>query len=422
MSIQQISHRTSNKVGPLSMQLKPGQIIQGKIQKIFPNQSAKVQLGSRHMVAQLEASLTVGSNYYFQVKSAKDVIHLKVLGQSLEQDEQTSLANLMKQLGLKTNKSNVQFIQSLIQEKIPFDKTQLGNAFVLLNGTDGNSEIQAVLKEMISRNIPINNSTFQALYTKQTSTISEQFQDMVQILRQDTTDIPNKQQLLERLNGLLERPSLKGELSLLTNPKELFLSHMRSVLQQTGTTYENQLANNLVQSQSNTIKSILLQLVQKGGGIVHERSQKLLHFLNGLQIQSVNETPTFIQASLQLPGNKIGLRKDIDMEFEGNKTKEGKIDPDFCRILFYLDLANLKETIVDMHIQKRTVTITIWNNHPNLIEQALVFKPELKKGLVELDYQLSTINTKHLQEKQESTKHKALKAYQSTYQGVDYRI
>ncbi len=404
------------------MQLKPGQIIQGKIQKIFPNQSAKVQLGSRHMVAQLEASLTVGSNYYFQVKSAKDVIHLKVLGQSLEQDEQTSLANLMKQLGLKTNKSNVQFIQSLIQEKIPFDKTQLGNAFVLLNGTDGNSEIQAVLKEMISRNIPINNSTFQALYTKQTSTISEQFQDMVQILRQDTTDIPNKQQLLERLNGLLERPSLKGELSLLTNPKELFLSHMRSVLQQTGTTYENQLANNLVQSQSNTIKSILLQLVQKGGGIVHERSQKLLHFLNGLQIQSVNETPTFIQASLQLPGNKIGLRKDIDMEFEGNKTKEGKIDPDFCRILFYLDLANLKETIVDMHIQKRTVTITIWNNHPNLIEQALVFKPELKKGLVELDYQLSTINTKHLQEKQESTKHKALKAYQSTYQGVDYRI
>src|SRR5699024_3997090 len=68
-----------------------------------------------------------------------------------------------------------------------------------------------------------------------------------------------------------------------------------------------------------TMKGLLLQLTQQNDSL-GERAQHVLHFINGLQLQSVHETSHFIQASLQVPGEKIGLNNDLFMEFESKKT------------------------------------------------------------------------------------------------------
>jgi hypothetical protein len=59
---------------------QPGQILNGKIIKLFPNGMASLQVGSQKMVAQLEASLDVQHRYWFQVQPGDGKVKLKVIG------------------------------------------------------------------------------------------------------------------------------------------------------------------------------------------------------------------------------------------------------------------------------------------------------------------------------------------------------
>src|SRR5699024_2171535 len=111
----------------------------------------------------------------------------------------------------------------------------------------------------------------------------------------------------------------------------------------------------------NTLKAMLIQLSQQGDDLLHQQSTKLLHIINGLQLQSVAEVNNFIYAQLQIPGEKLGLKKDIVLDFEGiNKSR--KIDTDVYCIHFYLEVAHLKLNLIYINIQKRCITLPIFNN------------------------------------------------------------
>ena len=109
MSIHHISKGRLFKLTNSEQILKPGQIVQGRILKFFPSNKAQIQLGSQTMIAQLEASLAVGEKYYFQVQTTDKVIHLKVLGDRLKIQAHSNVAELLKHLGLKENRTNTNF-------------------------------------------------------------------------------------------------------------------------------------------------------------------------------------------------------------------------------------------------------------------------------------------------------------------------
>src|SRR5690625_2956832 len=578
--------------------LRPGQIVQGKILKLYPNNKAQIQLGSQKMTAQLEASLTTGGQYHFQVQAIDDVVRLKVLGEQVLNQLQENVQNIMQQLGLKTT---VLLMQELIKEKIPFRKDQLVKAFQLLEEAKNKLQAQEVLKEMIARKRPVTATVFNALYTKRTSGFTEQIQSLLkqfnlsetaryrnirnqlqqmvnqplqskaELIKRIITEATNnnqqffnllkatgmiessldftswksqvsayaeqnnlkrlnisnhdvsalelplklketevrqkleqvvdnkaklsheaqklmqkfgkeihetvinnspldakefallKQQIIKKLlpllaktkqntitNRLQNTPTAIRQLSqnlqtlvdrqtyqtevqflkhmkqseafLTMTPKEQFLTHLKQVLLFTGLTYENLVKQDLVQQQSETVKSMLIQMIQQHDGINLERAQQLLHFINGLQMQSVNETSNFIQAGLQIPGGKLSLNNDLRLDIEGEKTENGMVNPDHCRILFYLDLKNLKETIIDMHIQKRTVAVTIFNDEERLETDSHFLQPMLKEGLATLDYHLTTVTIKSLQQVDKPAKKQMSPINQQSYQGVDYRI
>jgi len=48
--------------------LKNGQILFGKANKVFPNQTAEVQSGHQKMIATLDIPLRTGEKYWFQVQ------------------------------------------------------------------------------------------------------------------------------------------------------------------------------------------------------------------------------------------------------------------------------------------------------------------------------------------------------------------
>ncbi|MEC5422710.1 hypothetical protein QGM71_04270 [Virgibacillus sp. C22-A2] len=595
MSIYRVSGTQKAQTEIAVQGFRTGQIIQGKILKLYPENKAQIQLGSQKMIAQLEASLSVGGKYHFQVQATGDVIHLRVLGEPLVNQEHSNATNLMQQLGLKTSKTNTDFLQTLIGEKIPFDKVQLSRAFQVLDGVKNKVQAGTILKEMITAKFPITESVYHALVVKHSSSSTVQMKSVLQQLRQDSI----KPQLTDRLSRMVEPPSnastalIKQILNeIMTNNRQLFtilkaagavdqsvefsawksqweavakqnnlnlqhitnqqtstlklphqinangviqafeqmvtnkeallsgtreitqlwgdkisrsvavnstlslqefsqmkqqvtqliapllsdgqlqitkivqnnpvqlrqllaviqtLNHMQTyttiehtlhtvntnkgfiqatprdqfmmqvnqTLLFTGLSYENQLAKDPEQQQA-TVKGMLLQLLQHSDGAVNERGQQLLHFINGMQLSTVNETTNFLQASLQVPGERLGLASDLNLEIEGRKTAEGEINPDYCRILFYLDLANLKETIIDMNIQKRAVAVTIFNDTDQLKDLSISIQPVLKEGLQDLNYQLSTVAFKPIKKSDDPIKAKT--AYQPSYKGVDFRI
>lgn len=577
-----------------SEKLRPGQIIQGKINKIYLNNNAQIQVNNKVMIAQLEAPLAVGERYYFQVESTSDAqIQLRVLSQELKSNSLANIQDLMSHIGIRPTKLIAEFLHSLINEQIPFEKKQLRFSIEMLHQVKDKEVAQQILKYMISESLPMSHSTFHAFYTLRTKQLSLYLNDLIQQISATPNRTYLEHQLLNRMNSIIgnttdqtqtfieqinyeikensqqifnlfrlagiidvesyslweaewekffhsnavnknyshnhlpfqidfeetmnvfqaikssqnelkqsARVSLnrwvqiindmsnqrglltddeftlfKEELNqklspffikfntsspfqhiehnrsqlvtalnvlqmlssdqtydqienLLTqfqspelNAKSIFLSHLNRTLLLAGLSKENLIASDQFNQAESSVKSLLLQYIQQNESSTTERAQQLLHVINGLQLQSIQETDHFIYASLQLPGERLQLNKDLQLDFESKKTKEGKINPDYCRIIFYLDLNSIKETIIDMHIQNRYVTITVFNDEKKLINYCTLLQPKLKKGLKELKYELSSISVKPISDVNPRTqKEKTIQQSPNVYEGIDYRI
>ncbi|SDJ72765.1 hypothetical protein [Sediminibacillus albus] len=588
-----------------SLSLKPGQILAGKVLKLYPDQKASIQLGNQQMVAQLEAPLTVKDNYWFQVQSVGQFIRLKILSNRPADQSKQAISKLFEELGLKETKTRSALLRQLLIDKIPFQKESLGEAFKLLEGSIDKQTARQIIMQMFHRKLPVTPSVYKAvkainenafgdlLSTVQSNIkasgtptanqaalagkisqftfqegnsldvqlrnqiikeVNQEKQVIFQLLKktemlpstvrfadwqenwrswqnsQSASTVPpftlqgketqwlsnieqlqlmqlpenSKQAVAEllqlsdklakssltaneqqRLAGLqmqilkeagnkafpltdgqketirqsaqtasisreavqllksiadkqlspsiaaalseITAGSIEGQKQLASNPKQYFLAKLEQIFQGSGINHEYELAKaNLdnLQSKDHSLKSLLLQSIQdstsSGKGI--EKLDTLLHFLNGIQLTNQQEAGNFLQINLQLPGDKIGMKKDISIDIEGQKDESGKINPDFCHILFYLDLEKMEETVVDMNIQKRMVSITVYNNNEQLDRLFSFFKPALQQGLKNLDYHLSSVQLKPLESNSKELSMIQSDTGNDRKQGVDYRI
>ncbi|WP_233879117.1 hypothetical protein [Virgibacillus halodenitrificans] len=204
----------------------------------------------------------------------------------------------------------------------------------------------------------------------------------------------------------------------LSSPKEQFLLHLNHQLNHIGLNDEHNISKGL--TNEITVKQLLIQILSNSDGSISEQSQKLLHYINGIQLNSVMDTSSGIAANLLLPGEKIGLKNDLELDFKGKRKDNGEIDPDYCHIVFYLELANIKNTIIDMNIQKRNINLTIFNQSGHLKYLPESLKAVLKNKLTELDYNLTHIQLKDGNMKElEKAEHSVTT---NSYKGVDYRV
>ncbi|SDL74624.1 hypothetical protein [Sediminibacillus halophilus] len=219
--------------------------------------------------------------------------------------------------------------------------------------------------------------------------------------------------------------SIEGQTLLLSDPKQYFLRKLGQVFHFSGINHEHNLLKDQIAETSikeQTLKSILLQSFSDSGSKLTEKVDGLLHYLNGLQLTHHQETVNTVQVNLMLPGDHIGIKNDIQIDFEGNKDETGKINPDFCHIVFYLELEKLKETVIDMQVQKRMVRITVFNEHQQLETLFPLLKPELQEGLEKLDYHLTSVQWKAFEESDTSSPVQAAQTELDRTQGVDFRI
>lgn len=199
---------------------------------------------------------------------------------------------------------------------------------------------------------------------------------------------------------------------------------IRQVLHDIGFSYEAKFGqtNANLSHLSETLKPQLVALLQDAtiAVPVREAAETIISRMNGLQILSGENGPQH-QLLMQVPLDFLGKRMDATLQWNGRMKEDGKIDSNYARIMFYLDLASLKETVIDMQVQNRVITVNIFNESDTLLPYAEPFKEALKLGLSSLDYQLSGVFMKSFI-KDEEKPFSGPKASQMNSKGVDIRI
>lgn len=199
---------------------------------------------------------------------------------------------------------------------------------------------------------------------------------------------------------------------------------IQSVLAKMGVHYEAGLAAkdpHIAQIQD-SLKPQLVALLQEGaaGAALREAAETVVSRLNGQPLQSAEsgvQQQIIMQVPLQLQGRKI----DATIEWNGRMKENGKIDPDHARVLFYLDLETIQKTVVDMQVQNKVVTLTIFNEDPTLKMVGELLQDRLAEGLDTEGYQLSAVRFKPFQEDVKPSNKSSFSADNGT-QGVDFRI
>ncbi|MFF5398071.1 hypothetical protein ACFY5J_08305 [Peribacillus butanolivorans] len=174
-----------------------------------------------------------------------------------------------------------------------------------------------------------------------------------------------------------------------------------------------------------TLKPLLLKLLnEQNPASVKELAEQILNRITAQQILS-QETGPLQNLLLTLPLNLGSSKTDLTLQWSGRKKKDGKIDPDYCRILFCLELERLKETFIDMQVQNRVIKVTVINEYSKTIEAAADnYLTLLKANLKKMDYSLSGVLFENpVSKKTTDTKLKsALFSEKESYSGVDIRI
>lgn len=198
---------------------------------------------------------------------------------------------------------------------------------------------------------------------------------------------------------------------------------MKNVMRGLGLSYEASLVNKAsdIQAIAQSLKPQLLNLIQdvQVSPALRESAEMVLARLNGMQLLS-GENGHQHQLVMQVPLDFFGKRMEATLQWSGRMKDDGKIDPDFARVLFYLNMESMEETVVDMQVQNRIVTINVFNDSPQLAKLAEPLKQGLKLGLSNKEYHLSGVFIKPFEKENKPKQTGVTEDHPNS--GVDIRI
>jgi len=199
---------------------------------------------------------------------------------------------------------------------------------------------------------------------------------------------------------------------------------LKTVLKSLGISYEAALSSKSadLQTIAHQLKPQLHTLLQETQLTpqLKEAAELLMTRMNGMQLVS-GENGHQHQLVMQVPLEFFGKKMDATLQWNGRMKDDGKIDANYARVLFYLQMQSMKETVIDMQVQNRIVTVTVFNEQSAIIPLAEPLKAALKIGLAEKNYQLSGVFFKQF-EKAQLEKQAPVVQQQEENSGVDFRI
>ncbi|CAH2717045.1 hypothetical protein BACCIP111895_04234 [Neobacillus rhizosphaerae] len=381
--------------------LRQGQLIYGKVQKFFQNNTALIQLGNVKLYAQLKASLSAGNSYWFEVQSNDGAeIHLKVVEGIGQNTSQQSIHSLLKHFQLPETKINLQFVQFLLSKNLPITKGHLVETQNWINKKTDFPKATAAIEYMIKKDLPFTKQIFQSLVAVQESkSFTSQLEQLGRFLEDPKFySLKSTQPLKQMIGNILENSSINQVFSSIDDqlPSGTEVKKMlESMIHSLGLEYDKEVEVwSKVKQESfeslDSLKPLLLKAMSELGNSGREL-EPIINRLTGMQLISQETNGPMLQILMQLPILLGEKKSDVTLQWSGRKTSNGQIDPNYCRILFYLELQSIQHTVIDMHIQNKLIHITVINDTKEIETIITTLKPSLKEKLDELGYNLSFI-------------------------------
>ncbi|MCM3732186.1 hypothetical protein M3196_11005 [Fictibacillus nanhaiensis] len=469
--------------------LKLNQLLTAKILEIFPDQTAKIFYNGVTLHAKLEAPLTKGNRYLFEVTEKNGTVVLK----KLEADPvKTTTEQILNKLTLPLNDTNKKAVDFSVSEKIPITKDHVKLVADILQMTSELplKEKKEVVHRMLELQLPVKPDTVRAVIanvmknTNNHSEMQQLFESLLPYIHKDKS-IAKTVELLQGLFGFQNDQSkskegfqvsglIKSDTGNLN--KEISYQVVKQSLDTRGTVTENnsitenskqevkqshlqlqrtevsinefkrQAANRFFHSvhrwldksgllheknllldpmqlkQTETLKSQLMLLKQNAEYLelpenVMVKTEQGLTKITSQQLQNINTNDVMQQFLLQIPFGQDENPKEITIKWEGKKQNGTSLDPDHCRMLFWLDMKNLKDIAVDVQIQNRILSLKVYSEHPFIEKLSKAFVPSLKKSLNEMNYTLSSITFSQKPKNEVKSTESA-----AEYKGMDLRI
>ncbi|WP_188205789.1 hypothetical protein [Alkalibacillus aidingensis] len=173
-----------------------------------------------------------------------------------------------------------------------------------------------------------------------------------------------------------------------------------------------------------SIQSLISTMAaQTSGTAMQENLQSVIQILQAMHLSYQEANRDWVQFSAHLPKEMFGLNEDLWMDFEGSKREDGSIHPRHCRVMFYLNLPNIEETVIDMQVKNSQIDLTIYHDQPNRVKGlAEEFKQMLAINLASHQYQLTNFDVKPLRQSYEVLETPYRGQSNHGYKGVDLKV
>ncbi|MEC1179371.1 hypothetical protein P9B03_12810 [Metasolibacillus meyeri] len=276
------------------------------------------------------------------------------------------------------------------------------------------------------------NNTASQLFTKNEQGLSTKEQ-ILSMLKPELT-VNNQETLLRNLvqeAKNMQQPAIQSQLTQADAQLQSAVDSkameqaMKTVLKGLGISYEATLQNKAtdMQAVAQQLKPQLLALIQDTTTppALRDAAEMVMARMNGMQLLS-GENGHQHQLVMQVPLEFFGKKMDATLQWNGRMKEDGKIDANYARVLFYLHMESLQETVIDMQVQNRIVTVTLFNDHLGLAPLAEPLKKSLKEGLASKDYQLSAVFIKQFESVAQEQTERSTKEQIEEHSGVDIRV
>ncbi|MED4321064.1 hypothetical protein P9232_06375 [Weizmannia sp. CD-2023] len=389
-----------------------GQIFSGAIQKLFPNDTALVQAGGRTFAAKLEVPLEAGKNYWFQTVLADGEVRLKMLS---EADANGNAGKaLLPQMQLPPGKTFQSLVSYLAEQGIPFTKSDIAAIGAWLKHVPDLAHGLETAAFMLQEGFPVSEGVFTSLLAAGQNIPAEQLLNRLQQALKQGEQTPETRQLLALIREL---GAGSGQVT-----GEALRLQIKEKIQKMGLFYEAGLLHEdkAADKDGLPLKALLVDLLQKGGGTkaARDAADEIVQKLNGQQLLAL-PGGVVQHIWMEIPLSFAHFQTNAVVQWSGRRKNGGKIDSNYCKIIFYLNLQFMKETLVEMNVQNRIVSIRVSSLKKGLQEAVTPFLPALKEGLSKSGYTLSDVR---FGEFQPGAVRAALSRSDVSGKGVDLRI
>ncbi|MBM7692286.1 hypothetical protein JOC77_001716 [Peribacillus deserti] len=321
----QILRNILPQTAPVSaVSFRPGQIIQGTITKLFPNQTAEVRIGQTKLIAVIDAPLEAFEKYWFRVEAGEDLTRLKVLDSKLTGYAANDAAQLLQHLSLPIGKEQLKLASFLLKNGIPATREILENILGWLQASDKLDLGFAAMKTMHSKNIPFIEENFQAIYSLEMGkSFSSQLGRLVEQLQTLPEHSPASLKLLETAGSLMETNAAKWADKALLDLARLWLADSG------GSQKAFQVLKNLGFIPAEAAEDQMLNSLLNRTNLEKLRDTRLKHVLNVLgKITAASSSQDAEAAKKLLAGWNGTLTGSTAFNEEPGRLKSGNSAPD----------------------------------------------------------------------------------------------